>query len=106
MSESLEEKGVSEVMYTVKAPDCIERPGVWKSCCFSLDKAFVMYAVQSVVGMALLIFSAYRLTTEPECDRAAPYWGLIGTMCGFFFRTVGTAVADGVVPKPTRGGVG
>jgi hypothetical protein len=62
----------------------------WHSCCFTMDKLFVMYIVQTVVGTALLSFSAYRLTTEPDCDRASPYWGLIGTLCGFFFKQVST----------------
>jgi hypothetical protein len=60
----------------------------WHSCCFTMDKSFVMYLVQTCIGGGLLIFSAYRLSTEPNCDRASPYWGLIGTICGFFFKSV------------------
>lgn len=107
MTGSLEEKGVSEVLYTVSPlPVVKERPAViWQSCCFSLDKAFVTYAVQSVVGTCLLGFSAYRLTTEPDCDRAAPYWGLIGTMCGFFFRKVATSATSGLGSKSAGGDV-
>lgn len=73
---------------------------VWKSCCFTLDRSFVMFFVQSVLGTGLLAFSAFRLTTEPDCDRAAPYWGLIGTLCGFFFNKISN------VPKTMRGGRG
>jgi len=69
----------------------------WQSCCFTMDKMFVMYIVQTIVGAGLLAFSAYRLTTEPDCDRASPYWGLIGTLCGFFFKQV-TAQAKPPVP--------
>jgi hypothetical protein len=80
-------------------------PGVrgtvaWKSCCFKIDKQFALFFVQTAVGGGLLVFSAYRLTTEPECDRAAPYWGLIGTLCGFFFREVSTNVRSPVQPVP------
>lgn len=61
---------------------------MWRSCCFNMDRSFVMFFVQSVLGSSLLAFAAFRLTTEPECDRAAPYWGLIGTLCGFFFNKI------------------
>jgi hypothetical protein len=60
----------------------------WHSCCFAMDKAFVMYTVQSVIGIGLLVFCSYQLSTEPDCDKAAPFWGLIGTICGFFFNQV------------------
>lgn len=58
----------------------------WKSCCFSVDRRCVMFLVQTFIGAALLAFCAVRLTTEGDCDRAAPYWGLIGTISGFFFN--------------------
>lgn len=58
----------------------------WRSCCFRLDKRCVMFSVQTVIGVSLLAFCAYRLATEPDCDRAAPYWGLIGSIVGFFFN--------------------
>lgn len=38
------------------------------------------------MGMALIVFCAYMLSTETNCDRATPYWGLIGTIAGFFFN--------------------
>ena len=60
----------------------------WHSCCFTMDKSFVMYIVQTVIGIGLLLFCSYRLSTEPDCDKASPYWGLIGTVCGFFFNQV------------------
>ena len=58
----------------------------WESCCFSVDKRFVTFVVQTMIGIGLLAFCAIRLAFEQECDRAAPYWGLIGTVTGFFFR--------------------
>jgi len=60
----------------------------WTSCCFTMDKAFVMYLVQTIIGIGLLLFCSYKLSTESDCDRAAPYWGLIGTICGFFFKSM------------------
>lgn len=58
----------------------------WESCCFRVDRACVMFIVQTLIGSGLLTFCAYRLSTEADCDRASPYWGLIGTLCGFFFN--------------------
>lgn len=58
----------------------------WESCCFRVDRACVMFIVQTLIGIGLLIFCGYRLSTEADCDRASPYWGLIGTLCGFFFN--------------------
>jgi hypothetical protein len=58
----------------------------WESCCFRLNQHCVVFIVQTIMGSALLVFSAYMLTTEKNCDRAAPYWGLIGTIAGFFFN--------------------
>ena len=65
--------------------------GTWRSCCLTMDKQFVMFLVQTLMGAGLLAFCAFRLTTETDCDRNAPYWGLIGTICGFFFRKVSKA---------------
>ena len=60
----------------------------WRSCCLTMDKQFVMFLVQTLLGASLLSFCAFRLTEETDCDKNAPYWGLIGTICGFFFRKV------------------
>jgi len=60
----------------------------WESCCFRVDRACVMFIVQTLIGGGLLTFCGYRLSTETNCDKASPYWGLIGTLCGFFFRTM------------------
>lgn len=66
-------------------PEEMEK-NTWRSCCFFIDKRCLTFAIQSFIGIALLAFCSVRLATEPDCDRAAPYWGLIGTLCGFFFR--------------------
>jgi hypothetical protein len=71
---------------------------IWRSCCLQMDRQFTMFVVQTIVGVGLLTFCAYRLTVEFDCDRNAPYWGLIGTICGFFFQKVSK------VPKPIRTG--
>ena len=63
----------------------------WESCCFRVDRTCVMFIVQTLIGSGLLTFCGYRLSTEADCDRASPYWGLIGTLCVFFFRKMSTA---------------
>ena len=58
---------------------------VWVSCCFRINSNCVVYAVQTVVACALIIFSCFCVATETNADKSAQYWGLIGTMCGFIF---------------------
>ena len=58
---------------------------VWESCCFKVDSECAMYIVQTVIGGALIAFSCIRLATETNAEKSAPYWGLIGTMCGFIY---------------------
>jgi hypothetical protein len=89
----------SEVVYTIPVVRQArgDRQVSWHSCCFTVDKAFVQYIVQTFIGVSLLIFCAYRLSTEPDCDRAAPFWGLIGTVCGFFFNRIATMEKSGGV---------
>jgi predicted cobalt transporter CbtA len=72
----------------------------WRSCCFTVDRRCAMFLVQSFVGFALLTFSAVRLTTETDCDRSAPYWGLIGTISGFFFNKL--TMGGNKKPVPTE----
>ncbi len=60
----------------------------WRSCCFNVDKRCLIFLIQSIIGVGMLLFCALRLTYEPECDKAAPYWGLIGSVSGFFFNTM------------------
>jgi hypothetical protein len=89
----IEMPGPVEVMYAPSISSNIGGPRImWKSCCFNLDKQFVTFFVQTAMGTGLLAFSAYRLTTEPDCDKASPYWGLIGTLLGFFFNKVSKPV--------------
>lgn len=63
----------------------------WESCCFRLDQRCTVFIVQTLMGTALIMFCAYMLSTEKNCDRAAPYWGLIGTIAGFFFNKLNVA---------------
>lgn len=76
----------------------------WRSCCFRLDKRCVMFSVQTVIGISLLTFCAYRLATEPDCDRAAPYWGLIGSIVGFFFNKLSMGSSSGGTRSAYNGG--
>lgn len=64
----------------------------WHSCCFEIDQRCVVFSVQTTLGILLLGFCAFMLRTEENCDRAAPYWGLIGTISGFFFNQAGPLV--------------
>jgi hypothetical protein len=77
-----------EVEYVPTIVQHVPERFVWKSCCFSVDKQFAHFLVQTLLGVALLVFCAVQLRTEEDCERSAPYWGLIGTLCGFFFRKV------------------
>lgn len=58
---------------------------IWESCCFKVDSECARYIVQTVIGGSLILFSCVRLATETNADKTAPYWGLIGTMCGFIY---------------------
>jgi len=73
----------------------------WRSCCCQADKHCLLFFVQTFIGVALLLFCGVRLTVEHDCDKAAPYWGLIGTICGFFFRKISTGGA-GPMKKDTQ----
>jgi hypothetical protein len=75
-----------EVEYVEPCTPSEQERFVWRSCCFKVDKQFAHFLVQTLVGVALLLFCAIQLNTEEDCERSAPYWGLIGTLCGFFFR--------------------
>jgi hypothetical protein len=55
---------------------------------WSQDKGCIMFCVQTFIGVGLLVFCALSLWVEQDCNKEAPYWGLIGTLCGFFFRKV------------------
>ena len=58
---------------------------IWECGCFKIDRDFAMYVVQTTVGCLLIVFSCVRLAVEQNADKSAPYWGLVGTMCGFIF---------------------
>lgn len=63
----------------------------WRSCCFTVDRRLAVFVVQTVVGILLLAFCAVQLTVTEDCHRSTPYWGLIGTVIGFFFQKLGTS---------------
>jgi len=94
------------IIKEMRIPSRETRNATWTSCCFRLDKRCVMFSVQTFIGIALLTFCAYRLTTEPECDRAAPYWGLIGTIMGFFFNKMSMSTSTGRGGDMTRDSAG
>ena len=64
----------------------VDRPvRIWKSCCFRIDRECAMYIVQTIVGTSLIIFACVELAVGTNPEKSAPFWGLIGTMCGFIF---------------------
>lgn len=58
----------------------------YESCCFKLDRQFVIFVVQTIIGLFVLSFCGWQLASIEDCNRATPYWGLMGTITGFFFR--------------------
>jgi len=60
----------------------------WRSCCCLCERSFVVFLTQTIFGLCILTFCAYQLSSDIDCNRATPYWGLIGTICGFFFRKI------------------
>ncbi len=58
---------------------------VWQCCCFRIDRDCAVYFIQTIVATSLIAFSCIRLAIEENADKSAPFWGLIGTMCGFIF---------------------
>ena len=57
----------------------------WTSCCFRLDKRCVQFSVQTMIGLIILTYCGYQLSTETNCEKQSPYWSLIGSIVGFFF---------------------
>ena len=60
----------------------------WRSCCCLVNRQFFVFVIQTIIGFCVLSFCAYQLAHEHDCNRATPYWGLVGTICGFFFRKI------------------
>jgi len=81
MESSQTDAGVVEVIVPPQRTDEVIR-----SCCFSIDKRCLFFGVQTFIGVGLLVFCAFRLAFETSCDRASPYWGLVGSIVGFFFQ--------------------
>jgi len=79
----------------------------WRSCCFMCERSFVVFITQTLLGMSILAFCAHQLSgVDYDCNRATPYWGLVGTICGFFFRKIsfqskstGRSGVDGVTSE-------
>ena len=58
---------------------------IWQCCCFRFDQDCAVYFIQTIIASSLIVFSCIRLAVEENADKSAPFWGLIGTMCGFIF---------------------
>ena len=81
-----EEKGGESEEERLTNKEEVRPDRVWTSCCFQLDRQFVTFCVQTSLGLCILSFCAWQLAVIDECERATPYWGLVGTITGFFFR--------------------
>ena len=56
----------------------------WKSCCFTLDKGFCKYSVQTGIGISLLMFGMGGMVWGDKDNR--PYFqNLVSMMFGLFF---------------------
>jgi hypothetical protein len=50
------------------------------------DRRCALFVVQSVLGFFMLGFCAFQLSGQEDCHLSGPYWGLVGTVTGFFFQ--------------------
>jgi hypothetical protein len=82
------------------AKEKANRPETTAAWC--TQKGCVVFAVQTFIGVGLLIFCGISLYTEEDCNKEAPYWGLIGTLCGFFFRKVASESGTKIVSITKR----
>ncbi len=55
----------------------------WTSCCLTMDKRFVVFAVQSITCLSVMIFSMVMLFFRDSCDNQI-YVGLISTIIGLY----------------------
>jgi len=75
----------------MRATKSHKRKDEWRSCCFTVDRRLAVFVVQTIVGIMLLAFCAIQLSVTEDCHRSTPYWGLIGTVIGFFFQKLGAS---------------
>jgi hypothetical protein len=66
----------------------------WLCCDKRVDKRILIYSIQTTITFIILGFCFYKLETEEECDKSAPYWGLMGTIIGFVFNKGSEKMAD------------
>ena len=60
-------------------------PPFWRSCCFELDKRFVVFMSQLLISLLIMSFSMYQLSGEQgTCEGSAPYLALISTTVGYW----------------------
>jgi hypothetical protein len=59
----------------------------WSCCQTACSRQLVIFIVQTLVGIGILSFCLYAVNSS-DCNKAAPFWGLIGTVVGFFFRKI------------------
>jgi len=62
----------------------IDQTRRWNSCCLSMDRNAARFFALLLLTVFILTFVFYQLIHTDHCD-AAPLWGLIGTLIGFWF---------------------
>jgi hypothetical protein len=71
-----------------------KQENLWLCCDKRVDKRILIYSIQTTITFIILGFCFYKLETEEECDKSAPYWGLMGTIIGFVFNKGSEKMAD------------
>lgn len=62
-----------------------EYENTYKSCCLgSTDKRLCQYVTQSVVGVSIMIFCAYNLTYNSDCQSDPAFWSLLSSTVSHF----------------------
>jgi len=55
---------------------------VWRSCCFSCNKMFVIYFTQMSIIFSVMTFCSYQLITLEDCGSQHAYLGLLSVLIG------------------------
>lgn len=67
-----------------------EYDNTYESCCLRMDRRVLEYFTQTLIGVGVITFCAYRLSSSNMCDcsdGSAAYWSLLGSSVGFFLKS-------------------
>ena len=67
-----------------------EYDNTYKSCCLgNTDKRLCQYVTQSIIGGGIILFCAYNLTYNSDCNSDPAWWSLLSsTLSHFLTRKV------------------